>query len=386
MAVGTDATAAYNSLKKKQSELDAIARGLVVTDPVEDENTRLRLRAAKADFLEDIQLSRQRKTWLGYCLSLTYFVECCSKTYVEEIERKDLLRFVVFLRDEKELAPRTVHNKFAELLTFLAAQGVPKLLSKNDRPRFVDQEVEIYEDQQLLTPHSVCPLYHSTQYDFYLMSGFREQETMHVQWENTRSARKTIENSFSRTLSQTYYWLDLGNNAASGQYVLGQPLNARNRRKANRLRTISELYPEIIDAEAGEDSLPSCSAVEALDRQEPFINQTLAASALAMLAQLFRYGKLTHHGAFFNAKTGQMSALPVDPHLWSKTRRRSTKQPDLIPRCFVPQVPALGGHRIAGWIIVVRMIPVIIYGQMSDRPKGELWHKSSQSGMLDRPC
>jgi hypothetical protein len=62
---------------------------------------------------------------------------------------------------------------------------------------------------------------------------------------------------------------------------------------------------------------------EALDRQEPFINQTPAASALAMLAQLFRYGKLTHHGAFFNARTGQMCALPVDPGLWRKVRRRT---------------------------------------------------------------
>jgi PRTRC genetic system ThiF family protein len=142
---------------------------------------------------------------------------------------------------------------------------------------------------------------------------------------DTRAARKAIEDSFKRALSSTCYWLDLGNNAASGQYVLGQPLNARNRRKAERLRTVSELYPEIIDTAAGEDPLPSCSAVEALDRQEPFINQTLASSALAMLAQLFRYGKLTHHGAFFNARTGQMSALPVDPKLWSKTRRRSRK-------------------------------------------------------------
>ena len=193
MAVGSDATAAYNSLKKKQSEFNAIARGLVVTDPIKEENARIRLSAAKADFLEDIQLSRQRKTWLGYCLSLSYFVECCSKTYVEDIERKDLLRFVVFLRDEKELEPRTVHNKFAELLTFLAAQGVPKLISKNDRPRFVDQEVQIYEDHQLLALHSACSLYHSTQYDFYLMSGFREQETMHVQWENIRFNSNVVE-------------------------------------------------------------------------------------------------------------------------------------------------------------------------------------------------
>ena len=142
---------------------------------------------------------------------------------------------------------------------------------------------------------------------------------------DTRAARSIIERALTKTRNCTAYWLDLGNNAASGQFVLGQPLNARNRRKAVRLRTVSELYPEIIDAAAGEDPLPSCSAVEALDRQEPFINQTLAASALAMLARLFRYGKLTHHGGFFNAQSGLMSPLPVDPQLWSKTRRRGRR-------------------------------------------------------------
>jgi PRTRC genetic system ThiF family protein len=140
---------------------------------------------------------------------------------------------------------------------------------------------------------------------------------------DTKVARSVIARALTKARNRTAYWLDLGNNAASGQYVLGQPLNSRNRRKASRLRTVSELYPEIVDAEAGEDPLPSCSAVEALDRQEPFINQTLASSALAMLARLFRYGKLTHHGAFFNAKTGQMCALPVDPTLWRRLKRRS---------------------------------------------------------------
>lgn len=138
---------------------------------------------------------------------------------------------------------------------------------------------------------------------------------------DTRAARRAIVGSFSRALSRVCYWLDLGNNSASGQYVLGQPLNARNRRKSDRLRTVSELFPEIIDTEAGEDPLPSCSAVEALDRQEPYINQTLAASALAMLAQLFRNGKIGYHGGFFNAKSGKISPLPVDPALWLRLKR-----------------------------------------------------------------
>jgi PRTRC genetic system ThiF family protein len=139
---------------------------------------------------------------------------------------------------------------------------------------------------------------------------------------DTRAARAVIERSVSRKSSYVTYWLDLGNNASSGQFVLGQPLNGRNRRKAERLRTVAELYPEIADGAASEDPLPSCSAVEALERQEPFINQTLAASALAMLARLVRYGRLCHHGGFFNAGTGQMMSLPVDPELWRWTRRK----------------------------------------------------------------
>jgi PRTRC genetic system ThiF family protein len=144
---------------------------------------------------------------------------------------------------------------------------------------------------------------------------------------DSRAARREIHKTVNDPHCRIGYWFDLGNNAASGQYLLGQPLNGRNRRRATRLRTISELYPEIIDVSAGEDPLPSCSAVEALSRQEPYINQVLAASSLAMLARLLHYGRLTHHGAFFNAATGQMSAVPVDPKLWRKTRNRSLASP-----------------------------------------------------------
>jgi hypothetical protein len=51
-----------------------------------------------------------------------------DKTHLEGIQRIDLLRFFAFLRDK--LAPRTVHNKFACVLTFLEAQGVSKLVGR----------------------------------------------------------------------------------------------------------------------------------------------------------------------------------------------------------------------------------------------------------------
>src|SRR6202451_121069 len=137
---------------------------------------------------------------------------------------------------------------------------------------------------------------------------------------DTRVARQAILSAVNRANDSTVYWLHPRHNASSGQYVLGQPLNAANHRSAVRLRTIAELYPEIADTEAGEDPLPSCSAAEALERQEPFINQVFANSALAMVGRLFRYGVLSHHGAFFNAATGRMAALPVDSRMWERVR------------------------------------------------------------------
>ena len=78
---------------------------------------------------------------------------------------------------------------------------------------------------------------------------------------DTRAARATIRDAVGKW-STVSYWLDLGNNADSGQFILGEPLNERNRRSKLRLRTAAELYPEIGDPTLDNDGEPSCSAVE----------------------------------------------------------------------------------------------------------------------------
>jgi PRTRC genetic system ThiF family protein len=125
-----------------------------------------------------------------------------------------------------------------------------------------------------------------------------------------------------RTVS---YWLDLGNNADSGQFILGEPLNERNRRSKLRLRTAGELFPEIVDSTLDDDSEPSCSAAAALERQSPFINATLSQHALALLARLFRYGEISYHGGFINLASGVASVLRIDPKYWERTRRVSKR-------------------------------------------------------------
>lgn len=159
-------------------------------------------------------------------------------------------------------------------------------------------------------------------------AGFRDQYTdsphLVVSCVDTRAARRTIHKAVCGQSRNVKYWLDIGNGAAYGQYILGQPLNGSNRRGPQRLRTVAELYPEVLNEE--EDPEPSCSAAEALDRQEPFVNQMLALSSLSMLTRLFRHGRVGHHGGFWSAQMGTMVPLTIDPEKQAAQMRRERRR------------------------------------------------------------
>ena len=121
------------------------------------------------------------------------------------------------------------------------------------------------------------------------------------------------------------YHADLGNTRDTGQVVLGCPEGRVNPRRRARLRTAFELFPELVDAALPEDDAPSCSTLEALEKQDLFVNDTLVTATLALLWRLLRHGEVTYHGAFADLKTGSARPLPVDPALWRRLRRRGRR-------------------------------------------------------------
>ncbi len=166
----------------------------------------------------------------------------------------------------------------------------------------------------------VIPEYFAQQH----LRGYDARRLIVVGCVDSRAARREINAAVTGRYNMTPYWLDLGNSASTGQFVLGQPRNYLNKNHRERLRTVAELFPEIVAG--GEDSLPSCSAVESLERQEPYINQMLATASLAMLTRLFRYGRIQHQGGFWNAETGQMVPLIIDPEKLSRRRRAAARR------------------------------------------------------------
>ena len=138
---------------------------------------------------------------------------------------------------------------------------------------------------------------------------------------DTRAARATLAKVTRLKSRRIHLWIDTGNGAASGQFVMGEPLRRDRKDRSTRLPCIDELFPQMIRASLDKrDSLPACSAAGSLLLQEPYINQSIAQLVLGMLARLFRHGELSYHGGFVNLATGRVNPLPVDRTVWARLR------------------------------------------------------------------
>jgi integrase/recombinase XerD len=190
VAVGRDAAGAYNRQRQKEQEL---ADG----KPAEPEQPQFSadpgtVAEAVEKYLHEIQITKKPKTHAAYSISLRYFLESCGNKRLDAVTRTDLINYRGFLRDEKEQAPRSCWNKFSNVVSFLKSQGVRGIVTKNDWPRFVEEEPEIYEEAELDTLFAACTPEERLWFEFFLMTGMREQEVMHVYWSDVNWQHATI--------------------------------------------------------------------------------------------------------------------------------------------------------------------------------------------------
>lgn len=138
-------------------------------------------------------------------------------------------------------------------------------------------------------------------------------------------ARKNIAGSLSQNnfrkvyrndpYANPYYWMDLGNTQNTGQFIIGtvgysgygqdqyeQPKESDTLEPVASLPTLFQKYPEF-EHQKVKDMGPSCSVMEALNKQDLFINSSIVNFACATLWKMFREGKINYHGAFVNLKS-----------------------------------------------------------------------------------
>ncbi len=116
--------------------------------------------------------------------------------------------------------------------------------------------------------------------------------------------------------NQSKYWMDFGNSQYSGQVLLStigdikQPNSEKYETVAN-LPFVTEEFGELLKLSEAEDDTPSCSLAEALEKQDLFINSTLAQMGSSLLWSLFRNGLTENRGIFLNLKNFQSQPIKL---------------------------------------------------------------------------
>jgi PRTRC genetic system ThiF family protein len=135
---------------------------------------------------------------------------------------------------------------------------------------------------------------------------------------DTIAARFEIAASFDKTgqgRDKPLYWCDFGNSQYTGQVVLAtignikQPVSKKYE-PVGSLPFVTDEFKSLL-ANTDETSTPSCSLVEALTRQDLFINSALANIGASLLWQLFREGMTENRGFFINLKDFRTQPLKV---------------------------------------------------------------------------
>ena len=116
--------------------------------------------------------------------------------------------------------------------------------------------------------------------------------------------------------NQCKYWIDFGNSQFTGQVLLStignikQP-NSEKYETVDNLPFITDEFGELLKISEAEDNTPSCSLAEALEKQDLFINSSLAQMGSSLLWSLFRNGLTENRGFFLNLKNFQSQAIKL---------------------------------------------------------------------------
>lgn len=125
-----------------------------------------------------------------------------------------------------------------------------------------------------------------------------------------------ILNSHRPHRDQSKYWMDFGNSQHTGQVVLStiadikQPDSAKYETVAS-LPFVTEEFGDLLQESESTDQTPSCSLADALQKQDLFINATLAQMGCSLLWNLFRCGMTPYRGFFLNLTNFQTHPLKV---------------------------------------------------------------------------
>jgi len=200
--VGNNLDAAIDAQERKQAYFEALDANVPVVQD-QDDSGRTKITDAVFQWYAELQIfqgkdqqGKSEKTLRAYTYRLGFFLDFTAQQnlrFLDQIDRKQLLRYVKFLRDhESDLDDRTVHNIFETLNTFLRTRDIfiaGKILAELD---YAEKPPKPYTKQELKDMFAAMNDEEKLVYGLFLNSGVRDAEMQNTEYADFNWEKGTL--------------------------------------------------------------------------------------------------------------------------------------------------------------------------------------------------
>jgi integrase/recombinase XerD len=139
-------------------------------------------------YLSNTAATKKHRTLLAYTLATSEFRKSCQMQFLDELTKQDLTNFVLFQK-KQGLADRTIDNRLTDLGTFLRANNVALSLHQS----YTEKKVRAYSVEDLRALNAASKDEELQLWQFFLSTGFREDEVAHACYTDIDFKAKTID-------------------------------------------------------------------------------------------------------------------------------------------------------------------------------------------------
>jgi integrase/recombinase XerD len=144
---------------------------------------------AIAAYLSTIAATKKHRTLLAYTLATSDFRKVCpAKEWLGQIDKSDLTAYVVALKNDGQ-DDHTIANRVGNVVTFLRAQGITNVTLRH---KYTEKKVKAYSVEELRALNAASTDEELQIWQFFLDTGFREDETAHACYTDVDFRNKTI--------------------------------------------------------------------------------------------------------------------------------------------------------------------------------------------------
>jgi len=192
-AAGATTADAQEAARRRKHILEGKALGFEAYAAAEEEVKRTPLHVALKQYLDVVEALKKPNTLRKYKAVLNRFLDFFSdRTTARSITPDDLNRFMVYLKKKHRLDNNSVIHNLIIVAQFLKKQGQAGLTRRIDLPEAIRSLPEEYSDDDLKRFFDVSTPEERTLFTTFLLTGLREQEVVHLSWDDINFTLSTV--------------------------------------------------------------------------------------------------------------------------------------------------------------------------------------------------